>query len=374
MNNNLKIEITEALRASTIAYVGNNDKVQCAVHNELNFAGDIVTLEHMTTRVIRSTEMLFSVKAEKISKRKYIHPTNLGKAFLNALKIDVCGIKKCYSMHRLNPFVELLIRHVHDRHLDEFVWFSCSFCDEEVVRWVDVLNGCVSALRKEAQGTKFKATLNDFHRSANKNFRELSRYLDAQFEEHSRLLVIRLDLGYQKAHNWPESTETGVGYAEVKVHWKDMLKYLSCKLPDDCFVGFAWKLEFGLEKSFHYHLLLLLDGSKVREDVTIAKLIGEHWRKVITAGKGLYYNCNAFKSGYKICGIGMINHYDTEMREGLKKAALYLTKIDYFIKLLAPGKDRTFGKGNMPKQKVTKKGRPRKLIELPTVKDAGLFI
>ena len=46
-------------------------------------------------------------------------------------------------------------------------------------------------------------------------------------------------------------------------------------------------------------------------------------------------------------------------REGLKKAALYMTKPDYYVKLLVPGNDRTFWKTNMFEPRTDKRGRPR---------------
>ena len=44
----------------------------------------------------------------------------------------------------------------------------------------------------------------------------------------------------------------------------------------------------------------------------------------------------------------MVKHDDVDMREGLKKAVLYMTKPDYYIKLLVPGNDRKFWKTEMP--------------------------
>jgi hypothetical protein len=87
-------------------------------------------------------------------------------------------------------------------------------------------------------------------------------------------------------------------------------------------------------------------------------MLGEHW-KVITEGKGIYYNCNAHKSNYRQCGIGMINYHDNTLREGLEKAALYLTKTDYYIQMLMADKGRSFGKSSLPKSSA-KAGKPRK--------------
>ena len=55
----------------------------------------------------------------------------------------------------------------------------------------------------------------------------------------------------------------------------------------------------------------------------------------------------------------MVSHNDMEMREGLRKAVLYMTKPDYYVKLLLPGNHRTFWKTNMPELKTNNIGRPR---------------
>jgi hypothetical protein len=117
-------------------------------------------------------------------------------------------------------------------------------------------------------------------------------------------------------------------------------------------VGFAWKLEYGLDKGFHYHLLLLFDGSRRQQDVKIAMDIGEYWKHEITSGEGVYWNCNARKSDYKACGVGRISRNDIELRAILKdKVALYLTKVDVILKLVMPDNHRSYGRGGMPKIK-----------------------
>lgn len=47
-------------------------------------------------------------------------------------------------------------------------------------------------------------------------------------------------------------------------------------------VGYVWKLEYGIDKGFHYHMMI--------QDINIAKMIGEYWAAVITHYRGLYYS------------------------------------------------------------------------------------
>jgi len=106
-------------------------------------------------------------------------------------------------------------------------------------------------------------------------------------------------------------------------------------------------------------MMFFFDGSKVREDITKASLIGRYWTDVVTKGRGLYFNCNRVKFAYKSCGVGMVDHGDAELREGLRRAVIYLTKTDLYMKLQTEG--RGMGKGLYPSPKGSR-GRPRALV------------
>jgi hypothetical protein len=130
-------------------------------------------------------------------------------------------------------------------------------------------------------------------------------------------------------------------------------------MPKVGLVGYAWKTEHGIEKSYHHHFMLLFDGQRVREDITIGEYVGQYWRDVITKNRGYFYSCNRKKSNYKTLGVGMICHSDEVMKEGMEIAALYLTKADGYAKLVTPDKSRTFGKGTLVNAGQSGRGRPR---------------
>jgi len=351
-------EIAKALRSSTYSYFKANGDTKITLTRELTLANQVCHIESLIGRLIRSEEILFSIQIDKSTNRKSLQSSILGKQFLIRLRSDISDINQHYPIHTFNPFFELFIKNT-DPQLNIPKSSIHTLADKELEVFVDSLNRSVDSIRTEAKSQKFKKTMGDFHRLSNKNYRELQKYIDALFIHYSRLLILRIDFGYLKMHGWPNGIENPVRYAEVKEHRNKLIRAIKDKLLPASMVGFAWKLEYGLEKSYHHHVMLFLDGSKVREDVTIARIIGDYWNNTITAGKGLYYNCNAYKSGYKSCGIGMVNHHETALREGLKSAALYMTKTDYYIKILVPNNGRAFGKGNMPKLKIAKRGKPR---------------
>ena len=91
-------------------------------------------------------------------------------------------------------------------------------------------------------------------------------------------------------------------------------------------------------------------------------MIGERWKN-ITDGNGIFFNCNQKKDQYSELGIGIINYHDTELREALEKnVAGYLTKTDYYARMIAPDNGRTFFKGVI-KTEPNNIGRPREHVD-----------
>lgn len=269
-------------------------------------------------------------------------------------------LKKNYPSHRFNPYVDVFMK-VFDtsrlRHISESVPKSSGLGITPQAA-VDELSLAVKGLQDEVNGERFKKEISNHLRRINKNAKGLIGYIDALFKQRSRLLVLRLDLTYHQGVAIADR-DSIIDYGLAKAHRIQWMREINRKFLKDSLLGYAWKMEYGLDKGYHYHFILFLDGSKNRKDISIGMALGEHWANFITKGWGLYYNCNAEKNNYSECGVGMINSDEAEKRDYLIKAALYLTKVDYYMHMLAPGGDKTFAKGNFPAEKVSKRGRPR---------------
>ena len=358
MNKHDKEQTLKALQESTLAYISNEGKVQGVITKEWDLAGAVWRIEDLTNKLIATTAVLFSAKVSKQNQIK-LHNIPLGKSLLRALKTDFSALRKHYPMHVFNPYVEEFIRQATAFNAIEIAVVITALRGDEITTCVKELNDFVDSIRQAGNSPEFKKKIADFSRLANKNYRSTNELINAHFKLCSRILVMRFDVGYKKDAGWPGPTKDPVTYAETKKHREELLKYLKKMPANDAFIASVCKMEYGLDKKWHYHCLLLVDSARLRGDVTIARLIGEYWSTTITQGRGLYWNCNANKDSYKCCGIGEVRHDDVEMREGLRKAVLYMTKPDYYVKLLVSGDDRTFWKTNTPKPKTEKRGRPR---------------
>ena len=185
-----------------------------------------------------------------------------------------------------------------------------------------------------------------------KRITSTKEYIDALQEKHSKLCVVRLDMGYKK----PYSEE--MSFEEVN---KDINRNLNNRRNNQSIyehnVGYILKKEYTEDKGIHIHGIFIFDGQKVQKDVHKADQIGRYWQEQITKGKGTYYNCN--KNSYPEHGIGMIDYSDKEKRENLDKAISYLCKDEQHINEDLDKNFRSIVRGAKPKKK-TNAGRPRK--------------
>ncbi len=187
-----------------------------------------------------------------------------------------------------------------------------------------------------------------------RNLYSANSYVDALFEKHARLLVLRVDLSYKKEH----AKNTTIN--DAKADMRHLLNNRRGKpsIFSNC-VGHIWKAEQTPDKGVHFHTAFFYDGSKVEKDAHLASKIGNYWKNSITEGRGIAFNCNAKSAQYEKPGIGKINHFDDEMRDNLRDEVLtYLTKTDQSIDKSTSGNERCFGKGIAPKRK-SRAGRPR---------------
>lgn len=215
--------------------------------------------------------------------------------------------------------------------------------------FVDDLNRTLEIFNNIANSKKFRKQLSNLSRMTTRNTVSLQRYLNDLFEFYSRLLVVRVDFHYHKSE---------YEYLSLEQIMKDRDVFIrQVKREHPYLVGMCWKLEYGEDRSYHYHMVFFFDGAKVRQDITLGIQLGELWLEV-TDGEGTYYNCNADKSKYDECYLGQINYYDTDKRAALIHVS-YLTKVDEsIIAVQLNDKARIFGKMTLPKH-ASAAGRPR---------------
>ncbi|MQA21527.1 YagK/YfjJ domain-containing protein [Rugamonas rivuli] len=206
---------------------------------------------------------------------------------------------------------------------------------------------------------EFKDKYRKWKENFKKSYDSTRNYVDDLFEKYSKLLVVRLDLGFKQ--------QGVLGKEEVSIEKtkKLLLKFLNAKRSNNIFsdvVGYVWKLEYGELKGYHYHLLIFMNGSNTQRDIYRGLMMGQYWIS-LTQGDGVFYVSN-FKKRYfaknGLLGIGMVSHFEQDKRKNLNTILRYFFKPDQYLKEKPAKGTRTCGKGESMSLSRTRAGRPRK--------------
>lgn len=353
----------------------DEDDKQALIDSVIIQTNNHTVINHSYTyaeQIIKAEESLV-----KLSKDEMIIP-NRYKYIFYLIKSEL-AIKCCFPLSEFSPYIALCfssLNEIEKENIQSTLSSGGELND-------NFQKSILEKLKAELKSDKFRKTIDRKRKSISKNKQSLLRYIKALFAYRSQLLVLRIDLGYQKTKGiyylapytykkidlscYPYSKNYFRRKRSLKLkgiaarEQRDLLiKKLNKKYKKNL-VGYVWKLEYGEEKGFHLHMIFFLDGSKHQEDISITQSIGELWKNDITHGNGVYWNCNADKKKFEKnnrIATGKVNYNDHRKKENLEIMALYLIKPDYFIKTVLPDGARTFGKGSKPEKE--KSGRPRK--------------
>ncbi|MGE6323324.1 YagK/YfjJ domain-containing protein [Pseudomonas oryzihabitans] len=278
----------------------------------------------------------------------------LGRKLLFALRADTLDSFEIFSDCNLNPYFESF-RSIARKHAffgwGGDLWTFRSTLTEGVVSG---LNDFVQALRQEYASKEFKQKLSNYRRSGNKNLKSLRGYFLQLFEAHARILMVRVDFSYLK-----KCVEAGEALHERVQEDRDALIKHVRSGAFGRLLGAVWRLERGVKRGLHYHMLFCFDANVVQSDVLIGMLIGQYWQKEVTGGKGVYYNCNAYKEKYPSSFLGKMHYSDRAAQEGLDRFLKYITVEDDLLRLSLPH-IRSMGKTGTTRRATPRRGRPRK--------------
>lgn len=238
-------------------------------------------------------------------------------------------------------------------------------CDEQGIREAERYNALLALIRSKASTIKkYKKAKQYVSNYDMRMFKRLQKYINKLFLRYPKLLVIRLDLEYREDH------AEFVTLAQAR---QDISRFISHRRWNKLFahnVGFIIAREHGRNGcGFHFHCFLFFNGHERRQDINLAKAIGEqYWEGHITQlacegetmdTRGRYFNCNAKQDDYRYLGVGLISHADEVKRSNLSYALVYLTKEDQGLEGLAPRKTKTLTRGLLSRKPKAKNGRKR---------------
>ncbi|GAA5083884.1 YagK/YfjJ domain-containing protein [Paenalcaligenes hermetiae] len=187
------------------------------------------------------------------------------------------------------------------------------------------------------------------------NQERLHHFVDQLVADYSKLLVVRLDL------------YIGNEYAEINTY--EYMNEAFIRLRNnlrfnqlfDHYITYAAKLEYGVDRRWHYHVVFFYDGQKVKNDYLLAQALGKYWVDTITRGLGSYYSANMNSDKYKAFALGMIDYRELRRIEKLKVVLDYLVKEEAGepVRLDAAGKAYRSYRQGLYKPRDSRLGRPR---------------
>ncbi|TNH75655.1 YagK/YfjJ domain-containing protein [Aeromonas veronii] len=231
---------------------------------------------------------------------------------------------------------------IHERYLDSDV-------GDELARDI---NNALYAFLREFKSTAHRKCLKNLKRVENRNQLSIATYVNSLFDQHAKLLVIRLDIGYHE--DYYDQLTLDLVTNDLRCY----LRRIQNKYP--ALVGYIWKLEYGVDRRFHTHITFIFNGAVHQRDISLSRALGERWED-ITDNSGVYYNCQVRREEYRgwgTDGIGMVHYSATTKRINLINALSYLTKLDTQILAILPARRRTFGRMETPSSQP-RLGRPR---------------
>ncbi|WP_186102349.1 hypothetical protein [Burkholderia gladioli] len=356
---------------------------------EHSIARDVDYITQVVKRLLRTTSPLFAyMSGEAIRSRRpngrSIKETKGGEVFLRCFEIDFDRILDKYpNLAKYNRYFAIFLDAV--THEVEFakgmiplslviknewlVWRDrLVFSEDTLVRIARYLNEAVVRIRVKGNGKDFKTWMTDIERQPRQNEESLLSLVEACLSVNHHALVLRFDLGY--AQFYGDAQRSGlmaVSYREVREHRVRMRRFLKRELKHRLLPGackgmvFAIKLEYGLDKGYHFHVIVMLNGDVVWGDGAISEMICDYWRHEITQGRGGACNCNFMR--YKRRGIGSIRYSDVDKLPVLRTVVVpYITKVDYYRDMVVPKWHRTFWSSHSPKVEAVPKGRKRKVV------------
>lgn len=269
---------------------------------------------------------------------KVVRMDHLGRQVLNLAEGTGGWYERHQSLYRINPLFSLFKR---------FLGPLSAIKGAPFVSDVDLLNNAIEKIRAFGRGPALKRRLSNMRRCRLDNELSARKLCAAIRKEFKRTLVVRIDLGYVSVRR------AGKGYGAAPVTFDqargDRDKFLEKlrKGPDSKHVvGYVWKMEYGIDKGYHFHVAVFFDGQYRCRDITLANRLGALWKMLATDGLGTFFNCNLRKEQYERSGLGMVSRGDHEKwRNVVDHAIGYLWKADLFLRFRTPGKLRAFGVG-----------------------------
>lgn len=273
-----------------------------------------------------------------------IHMDSVGDLVFGLLNcLDREEFSESFPLHEFNPVYVLLLEKIDERQLIDKVTSLTWPLDADVKHSLFTeLNSLVYDYREAFRSEAFEVCMNTYLARSTEMEQGLLSLIDDAFQRTSQVMAIRIDLGYEH----PESLPDGQGFVDLEeaMAHRDVLLTALRKVFEESLISCAWKLEHCREKGYGHHILFLLDGCKVSDDVATGAVIGDAWDVAVTKGAGNHLCYNAYKRISNAHSLGVISRRQTKIIRSLQEqAVISMARSDYFMQIHSGLADQAFG-------------------------------
>ncbi len=292
--------------------------------------------------------------------------TPLAERYFHRLPVFITTIGMLSSKYRYSEHIEAfndawISLHLHDLGM---IWrdiWSTSMARHPSGRsFGEIFNAIVEKLRHTWTQNGYRERFRRRVYESNRRTQQYKNYINAWFEKQATINFCRIDLYYRK-ELWNDIT-----FEKLSTDLDHLCANFRCNTIFRGLRGYIAKIEYGLGKGPHIHMIFLFDteAKQGRCHIFHTQKIGEYWVKTITKKSGEYWNCNAKASQYErlgTLGIGPIHVSDKKRRHNLSEIVIpYLCKTDQFVRPEFAPRNRLMRRGKWPRAEPKKLGAPRK--------------
>ncbi|XKF14689.1 inovirus Gp2 family protein [Halomonas sp. BLK-85] len=320
------------------------------------FLAHLKEVEAVVLRLLETEETLFDVRVRKDGVGQVGTGSLTGKKFVDVIRQGCDDRCRFLPFVNDNPYVQ-----AHHTAMEELGLESLDNYGPH--EQVERLNAAVTMIRGVIQSTAMRQYITKLDKAKQRRRQSAQTIINALRDKHARVEVLRLDLNYRKG-KYVDLDDFAAALSDVKHDWARFRHDLANGLCIPGVLGYMAKLEYGLLSGFHFHVVVICNGSKHWHDIQRVQMLGEHWKHhVVPPGEGRYFNCNRHKNDYRYLGIGTLDYYDHAKYSALVNLVVeYMIKTDFVLAAEAPGDRVWFRSAHKAPLVPERRGRPRRFI------------
>jgi Inovirus Gp2 len=368
-NNRLNSDFCEELACQRL-YDSSFDTINIQ-HSKLDTKSYYLRLERFVNEALLNNEIPF-LPCVGYNSGKWYTPTSLAINYFDSIPDFIDVVNRLPPKYEYSEPINAFIACCQAMGLlnERLDWKNIWVVDPQTtypccggVAAPEIFNALIQAIRSEWKINNRQAKVNARKQEVIQQTKEYCEYADSLFNDCARLVLVRDDLFYEKQY---------ADSIDVFVMIEDLDRLFGNARHNSLFAfmkGYIVKLEYGVDKGIHAHILFFFDGSERNNSshINLAEKIGEYWKYMITKGRGAYWNSNANADNYEKLGrlgIGVINWNDDNLRSNLREFVVsYLCKEAQYFRPKWGTKVKLLRRGKSPEIPVNKLGRPRKELE-----------